>query len=100
MDIKIYARTMDHDKVLTDNVLVLPEFDRDSFYDFVSSVCQSMDLSTPVVLEKHYNQMQKFNHCVFLPNEFVESVDFMRFVIERMDADDKNSNVPSWAFDV
>lgn len=89
MLIKIYARTTDHNKVLKDKVLMLEDFDKDSFFNFISQICESMDLSTPVVLDKHYQQMVKFNHCIFLPNEFVESVDFKRFIIERLDEDDK-----------
>ena len=34
--------------------------------------------------------MIKFNHSVFLANEFLEDVDFKRFIVERFD-DDENS---------
>ena len=87
---KLYCKTVNNDKILQDKVLEVEDFDKDNFFNVIAYVCEQMDLSTPVILNKHYEQMVKFNHSVFLANEFLEDVDFKRFIVERFD-DDENS---------
>ena len=90
---KVWARAMTKDKILFDKVLELNEdFCDDNFFELVAKICQSMDVSTPVILQKHKNEMKKFNHSIFLANEFMESVDFDRFIIERFDDEEKKEN--------
>lgn len=38
--------------------------------------CRELDLSVPVVLEKHTAEMEKFGRTVFRPADFIESVSF------------------------
>lgn len=90
---KVWARAMTKDKILFDKVLEMNEdFCDDNFFELVAQICQSMDVSTPVILQKHKNEMQKFNHSIFLANEFMESVEFDRFIIERFDDEEKKEN--------
>lgn len=93
--IRIFARTVDHDKILKSKVFEVEEITEDKFYNIVSEICQDLDLSTPLVLKKHYDQICKFNHSVFLANEFVESVDFKNFIIEILDEEvEKSGKLP------
>ena len=87
---KVWARAMSKDKIIFDRVFELgDDFSCDNFFGQVAGICQAMDVSTPVILQKHIDEMQKFNHSIFLPNEFMESVNFDKFIIERIDDEEK-----------
>ena len=92
---KIFARTVDHDRILTSVVVEVEEISEDTFFGVVSEICQKLDLSTPVVLQKHYDQICKFNHATFLPSEFMESVDFKKLILEIIDEEqEKKGKLP------
>lgn len=55
-----------------------------SFFDYVSNVCNQMDLPTPVVLKAHLFNFAKFNFVKFYKNDFLESVDFDYLLIENV----------------
>ena len=46
-------------------------------------VCAKMDLSVPVVLDKHLDQLQQFNRTVFSDADFIETVCFDKLELER-----------------
>jgi len=50
----------------------------------VFSICQKFDLSKPVILDKHNNEMALFNRTVFLPDDFIENVMFDMLEIEKI----------------
>lgn len=56
----------------------------DDFKTAVSSVCAGFDLSKPLILEKHLSEMRQFNRTVFHADDFVESVPFDTFEIEKI----------------
>lgn len=90
---KVWARAMTKDKILFDKVFELEEdFDADNFFQQVATICQAMDVSTPIILQKHISDMKKFNHSTFLANEFLESVEFDKFIVERIDDEEKKEN--------
>lgn len=45
-------------------------------------LCQALDLSRPVMLEKHVRELDQFSHTVFRQRDFMEPVSFDRFEIE------------------
>ncbi len=45
-------------------------------------LCHDLNLSRPVILKKHIRDMEQFRHAIFLPDDFMEPVDFDRFEIE------------------
>jgi len=90
---KVWARAMTKDKILFDKVLEMDaDFCDDNFFELVAKICQTMDVSTPVILQKHKNEMKQFNHSIFLANEFMESVNFDKFIVERFDDEEKKEN--------
>jgi len=96
--IKLYCRTVDHDKILKSLVVEIEQMEENIFFDIVSNICEQMDLSTPIILDKHYNQMKQFNHTEFLANEFMESVDFKKFIIEIMNEEaEKTGKLPFYS---
>ncbi|MEI3424981.1 MAG: hypothetical protein V8Q85_07965 [Christensenellales bacterium] len=41
-----------------------------------------LDLSRPVLLKKHLNELNTFRHTAFLPSDFMEGVDFSKFTLQ------------------
>lgn len=63
-------------------------------------ILQQMDLPFPIWLKKHEREYEDFRRTAFLPEHFVEDVEFERMEIEYLDDTDKKrkSNDPRNAF--
>ena len=48
----------------------------------IHELCQALDLSRPVILEKHIRELGQFSHAAFRQSDFMEPVRFDRFEIE------------------
>ncbi len=48
----------------------------DSFEKALLEVCESFDLTKPIMLKKHYNELKNFRRTVFYPDDFIEPVSF------------------------
>lgn len=51
----------------------------------LESVLKTLDLPNPIWLSKHEREFQSFRRTAFLPDHFIESVDFDRLEIEYLD---------------
>jgi len=80
---KIWAKVIKNEHT-TKNTLyeVKGVFDNAHLLDYLTDICQSFDIPRPMVLNKHFRQFHNFNHTVFKPEDFVESIDFDKFTIE------------------
>lgn len=47
-----------------------------------AELCRKLNLSRPVILNKHIRDLERFSHTVFFPADFLEPVDFDRFEAE------------------
>ena len=54
------------------------------FFDYLTEICQALDIPTPVLMKTHIFNFAKFNHVNFLPRDFVESFDYDRLVLENI----------------
>lgn len=52
------------------------------------SICEKADIPAPLLLEKHKRQYKTFNQTKFIKEEFVESVNFDRLVIENVTSEE------------
>ncbi len=52
-------------------------------------MCKQLDLPCPIWLKKHEGEFDRFRRTSFLPEHFVESVDFDKMEIEFLDDSDK-----------
>ncbi len=59
-------------------------FSYPDFFEYLSEICTSLDIPTPVLLKSHIFNYAKFNHVIFLPRDFMEEVDFQRLVLENL----------------
>ncbi len=81
--IKIWGKILTNERIIRHKTI---EVDAHSttFFDMLKYLCQSLNIPTPVLLDKHVHDFNIFNMCVFKPDDFVESVNFDRFVLEHI----------------
>ena len=60
------------------------KFTYSNFFRYLADICGELDIPTPVLLKTHLFNYAKFNHTVFRPRDFVESVDFDKLVLENI----------------
>lgn len=61
------------------------EWTLDALQEGVGEVCQLLDLSRPILMEKHRAEMEKFGRTVFKQADFVEPISFDALEIEQLD---------------
>ena len=82
---RIWAKTIEQQKIKSD---VVREFSLarpsvlEEWIPILHALCQDLDLSRPVLLNKHVNELARFNRTVFRASDFMEPVPFDRFEIE------------------
>lgn len=54
------------------------------FFTYLSEICATLDVPTPVLLKTHIFNFAKFNHVNFLPRDFVESLPYDKLVLENI----------------
>ena len=81
--VRIWAKVLSEEKILKDTIYEeFVPFNHENFYDYIASICSSLDIATPVILSKHIYHFLTFNNAVFFPQDFPEEVDFDKFIIE------------------
>ncbi len=82
--IKLWAKVVKNNKILKHKTYLTGAsvMDYSLFYDYVSTLCHSLDLPTPLIIKTHIFNFAKFNFVQFIKSDFVESVDFDKLVIE------------------
>ncbi len=79
--IKIWGKLLVNDKLINGKEIEVDE-KHTSFFDMLKDLCQKLNIPTPVLLDKHVYDFNIFSMCTFKPDDFVESVNFDRFVLE------------------
>lgn len=82
---KVWGRIRKDNKTITECVVEISEKDAGSVSDWadpIGEVCGKLDLSRPIILEKHINDLLKFSHTYFKHSDFMENVKFDRLEIE------------------
>lgn len=81
--IRIWAKTMKINKLKQSYIYEsIDNFNPETFYLHLQEICHKMDIPTPVILSYHIESYINFNICTFLPRDFVESVNFDKFILE------------------
>lgn len=86
---KIWAALRNNDKILDDKVLTFSS--NIDWEEIVGEICREFDLSRPLILKKHINDLDEFRHTVFTADDFMEPVSFKKMSIE-MFPEKKNSS--------
>ena len=79
--IKIWGKLLVEDKVIKGKTVEVDEKST-SFFDMLKQLSNALNIPTPVLLDKHVYDFNVFNICIFKPDDFVEPVNFDRFVLE------------------
>lgn len=80
----LWVRTIRHHRM--DKQAVEP-CTRDDPRQALEEACHRLDVSLPLWLEKNQREWDSFGQTRFLPDAFLESVDFERMEIEYIDPD-------------
>lgn len=54
------------------------------FFEYLTEICQMLDIPTPVLMKTHIFNFAKFNHVKFTKNDFVESFPYDQLVLENV----------------
>lgn len=81
--IKLWVQIITDGKIIKDLLYTSEEdYSRDTFFNVLTEVCYRLQEPTPVVLKTHLNNFENFNLMRFLPDDFVEPVNFDKMNIE------------------
>ncbi len=81
--VRIWARTMQNGKITRSYIYEsIDHFSDEKFYLHVQKICHELDIPTPCILKSHINNYVDFNNTIFLPRDFVESIDFDKLILE------------------
>jgi hypothetical protein len=85
----IWVRTLKEDKLQKNQITSFEQkFKKEEFFDYVSKICNELDIPTPVILSKHINHFVSFNNTSFIKEDFVEPIDFDKLILEFCKEDD------------
>lgn len=81
--VRIWAKTTQDDKVLKSIIYEKDEhFTHEHFQTYLEEISTILDIPTPIYLSKHIKHYINFNNTVFTQDDFVESIDFEKLVLE------------------
>ena len=80
---KIWAKIMKEEKIVKSIVYEdLSTFEVDNFFEYLSNICHTLDLATPILLAKHVYQYVAFRNTSFSKVDFPEEIFFDNLVLE------------------
>lgn len=81
--VRIWARTMVGTKITRSYIYEsIDNFSEDKLRLHLEKICHELDIPTPMILKSHITSYVDFNNSVFTKSDFVESIDFDKFIIE------------------
>ena len=82
---KIWAKVYENDRIAKQTVYESEKkFTYSRFFNYLTEICDTLDIPTPILLKPHLFQYAKFNHVVFRPQDFMENVPFQKFILENI----------------
>ena len=76
--IKIWGKIIVDGKIVKHHSIQL-DASKTTFFDMLKNLCNSLNIPTPVLLDKHVYDFNLFHLTTFKQDDFVESVLFDRF---------------------
>ena len=81
--IRIWAKVMKKDKILKQFMFEKADnIDYSEFFDYLRNICENLDIATPVLIKTHLFNYAKYNTVRFTKDDFVESINFDKLVLE------------------
>ena len=83
---RIWAKVYKEERIAQQKTFEFQEtFFYSEFFSYLSKICDGLDIPTPVLLKTHIFNYAKFRHVVFRPSDFMESVNFEKLILEKLD---------------
>ncbi|MBE5734118.1 MAG: hypothetical protein E7347_03595 [Clostridiales bacterium] len=83
--IRIWAKVIKKTKIIKQFVLEKPtEMDYSMFFDYLREICENLDVPTPVLIKTHLFNYAKYNVVRFSKDDFMESIDFDKLILENI----------------
>ena len=82
---KVWARIRKNNKTIGEQVVEIPENSAGLVSDWsepIGELCKKLDLSRPLLLDKHIDELLKFSQTNFKKEDFLEPIRFDRLEIE------------------
>lgn len=81
--VRIWAKVIKNGKIIKQTVFERFEsIDYSLFFDYLTEICATLDIPTPVLIKNHLFNYAKFNNVRFKADDFVESIDFDTLILE------------------
>ncbi len=81
--LRIWARTTLEGKITRSYIYEsIDSFSEETIRKHIEKMCHEIDIPTPIILKSHITNYVDFNSASFIPRDFVESIDFDKFIIE------------------
>ena len=82
---KIWGKVIDDGKIVKQGIYERTDkFTYSAFFNYLTDICEELDIATPVLLKTHIFNYAKFGTVKFIPRDFTEAVDFDRLVLENI----------------
>lgn len=81
--IKIWGKVISNEKIVKSKTVKV-DTEKTTFFDMLAGLCHSLNIPTPVLLEKHVYDFNLFKICTFKQDDFIETIAFDRFVVSLM----------------
>ena len=81
--LKIWGKTLKKNKIISSHTVEYDViFSEDAVMDGINEICVEFDIPRPIVLNKHLKDIGEFLIVRFLPDDFIESVNFDKMEVE------------------
>ena len=81
--IRIWAKLIKDNKIIKQCVYENAEtMDYSKFHDYVRSICEMLDIATPVIIKTHLFNYAKYNTLRFIASDFIEQIPFDKLVLD------------------
>ena len=83
--IRIWAKVMKKDKILKQYMFEKASLmDYSEFFSYLREICENLDIATPVLIKTHLFNYAKYNNVRFTKDDFVESIEFDKLILENI----------------
>ena len=84
--VKISAKLVkNHKTVKTASYNSVNEYKSDEFYNYVSTLAQSLDIETPVIIPYHRECFENFNSLKLTKDDFIDAFNYDYLFLENDD---------------
>lgn len=81
--VRIWAKVIKNDKIVKQFLFERAGLtDYSLFFDYLREICENLDIPTPVLIKTHLFNYAKYNVLRFKKDDFVESIDFDKLILE------------------